>query len=40
MSEIWNIPITEPEDLREYFKNERIAREKDRFNSSEWLQKQ
>lgn len=39
LSDAWDLPISEPEDLRPFFQTERIAREKERFRDSQWLQK-
>lgn len=39
MSQIWQLPIDKPEDLRPIFNNELIAHENARFKDTEWLKK-
>ena len=39
ISQNWGIPITEPDDLRTFFQNEHIARERNRFMDPDWLHK-
>jgi lipoate-protein ligase A len=39
LSRTWELPITEPGDLRPIFQSEHIAREQARFKDPEWLKK-
>lgn len=39
LSEVWQLSITELDDLRPFFKSELITQEKARFSDPEWLKK-